>query len=266
MQFLSARASTNLGFLRNSNNNVPLKALVINHNNLFAKNPMLQKMKTADLTRKEFLFTLAQNSLFLPNFQNMLLVNIAQFRKMADWQLAETIESNLRDERGENQVGSININEAHETWHRDFLNALGMTNNQIDSSPILPTTREANERMLALEKSRSALALAGGLLFIEGVIPLEFKSIKISMEKIFPYLFVITKNDSVDQQRKKQRALRYIDDHISHDGQRHFPDLLAALQKYESNPNQYEALKYGIQVAAEAMDGMYSGILNFLYK
>jgi hypothetical protein len=130
--------------------------------------------------------------------------------------VAQELLYNLRDERGLERVcGEPIKGAAHKDWRADFLAALGIENNKTPQYNIYKFSEEDN-----------LATLCGMLLAAEFTIPPENKIVLAALEVAFPDIFRVSGQEATAEQ---QKALRYLVDHIKHDGQSHFPDLRKAI-------------------------------------
>ncbi|PIT86473.1 MAG: hypothetical protein COU33_02970, partial [Candidatus Magasanikbacteria bacterium CG10_big_fil_rev_8_21_14_0_10_43_6] len=76
----------------------------------------------------------------------------------------------------------------------------------------------------------------GALLFIEASIPTEFACILQKVEELFAL---------------NEKAKKYLEDHITHDAQKHFPELVSLLPAFESKK------------VVEGIDWMFTAKMEF---
>ena len=68
---------------------------------------------------------------------------------------------------------------------------------------------------------------------IEGTTPYVYTQLKIARDRVFAESFHADTEDT-------ERARIYIDEHIVHDAQEHYPDMLKALRPYERQSEGYQ--------------------------
>jgi hypothetical protein len=106
------------------------------------------------------------------------------------------------------------------------------------------------------------LIIDGGILhFFLGkstIVPIEFRAIRASRDQLFPEKFVVTEFDTVEEKLVKIKAVKYIDDHIIHDAQQHFPKLLKGLDHYLGRSNLACDVVQGIEKMYQVRADFYT--------
>ncbi len=174
--------------------------------------------------------------------------------------LQDVVKSNLRDEIGVDAEGQVHPENAHATWRKNFYTAMGVSEKMISEALWAPGTKKYIEYLDSLIKNGGLFQMAGALLFFEGMIPQEFSFFQNGRDKVFPDAFVDMPKDEEKEKKQKNEARRYIDDHIAHDAQSHFPELLDALSEIVHDIHSAtESVKKGIREAKEARKSFYLG-------
>lgn len=192
-------------------------------------------------------------SAFLSLFEKLVAQN-----KFPELQAAAA--SNLRDETGMDEEGNYHAELSHSTWRKDFYKQIGIVETQISQTPPTPGTKAYFDDIAALVAEGDTGKIAGALLFFEGTIPRQFNSFKRGRDTLFREECVDIEGDDATTLETKRKARIYLDDHIVHDAQSHFPDLLNALTvAVQSSPEVLEKVKVGIASAKEARKKFYQG-------
>ncbi len=190
---------------------------------------------------------------FLSLFE--ILVEQKQFPE-----LQAAAASNLRDETGMDVEGNYHVELAHSTWRKNFYQHIGIAEERIDHAASTPGTKAYFDAIAELVSEGDIGKVAGALLFFEGIIPRQFNSFKKGRDTLFREECVDTDGDDAVQREAKQKARLYLDDHIVHDAQCHFPDLLNALViATQSSETMLEKVKLGIALAKDARKKFYQG-------
>jgi hypothetical protein len=112
--------------------------------------------------------------------------------------------------------------------------------------------------------STNVYLLIGAILALKVSIPAEFKRIQKARDAIFPEVFVDRHDDSEEVKLTKHRARLYIDDHIIHDAQRHYPDLLAAIKVVTLTAEAYDYVLAGMNTIKNAKQVFYRDLAKQL--
>jgi len=226
----------------------------------FVNNEVLDAIKSGEFSREQWQTFAKQRYLAALSFENLLESGIVEAKRTGDTQLEETLQSNLNDELGVDESGEKVSEKAHETWRRDFYEALGVSEQDLKKSKAFNGTKTYSQTLENLIKNGDSLEIAGALLILEGSIPAEFKKIQEGRDKTFPDAFVDKLDDSEEIKERKARARLYIDDHIAHDSSSHYPDLIRALEKYVFNPDAFTRIKQGVEKIKDAKKEFYSSL------
>jgi hypothetical protein len=178
-------------------------------------------------------------------------MGIEKAREIGDEELAKAFFDNRNDERGIDEQGNYNPLMSHKLWREKYYSELGISPVIIESEKPTRGTVQYNNTMILLEKAKNIFALVGGFMFLEMFTSIEFYSIKKSRDFIFPEKFVISEQDSPEQRENKLSARIWIDDHIIHDGQKHYTDLLKSVLKYEKNVDEMKEIDKSITLIKE---------------
>ncbi len=226
-------------------------------NDVMIRNPFLDAMQSAELTHAQWQDFAMQRYLAALPFEKLLVAAIAASNALNDAELVAALEANLRDELGYGADGVQRAELAHETWRQDFYRALGISPQQLKQAQPWPGTlafQGAFERLMA---THDALAMAGGLLVLEGTIPYEYRRVQAGRNQTFAAVFVDNATDDAQTLAQKALARLYIDDHIDHDAKAHYPDLLNALSKYHLDPAAMQRIEMGANLIREGKNQFY---------
>ena len=223
------------------------------------KASLLKQMANKKVKLQQFLFFSIERARIANNFVFLLENAIDKAERESLESLALSLRRNLSDENGEDISGNCDLTQSHSIWRLNYLSALGFTAESLASPPMLQATRQHLDVMTSFEE-RSIFTIAGAILVLELIIPLEYSSVKRSRDFLFPELFVKSDKDSPQETIVKEQNARYIDDHIVHDSQKHYPDLLKALSAFESNKAAMEKITSSIKKVCMARLEFYRGI------
>ncbi len=191
-------------------------------------------------------------------FELLLRAAIKQSKKVGDKKLFWALDWNLRDEIGMDTRGVIRKQLAHRTWREDFYYAISITPTMLRKESTLESVKQYNRIVSDLIKENDLLVMCGALLALEATIPLEFLYLKASRDATFPKIFLLHKTDSAKIRKQKIKNRRYIDDHIIHDADMHYPTLLRALEPYAKNKKSRARIARGARVISRARKNFYA--------
>lgn len=175
-------------------------------------------------------------------------------------QIQRALQQNLNDEIGVTASGQVANELSHATWRKDFYTALGISEDELMSAAPHPATTEYFNRLREVE-NENCFVISGAILAFEFSIPLEFKKMQTGRNKTFPEIFVAADSDSPEVRESKLRACKYIDDHIVHDAQAHYPDLLKAIEASIDTEEQLQDVLRG----ARAITMTKANFLNAMF-
>lgn len=223
-------------------------------------NPFLGELEKGAMSPKGWQEFGTQRYLAAMPFERLLETCSAVSMQEGKTDLAVALKKNLADERGTDAVGNQADDLAHGTWRKDFYTALDISSAELDIAAANAGTREYVRTVESLIASNDALAMAGAVLVLEASIPREFLCVRKGMEITFPdrFKFQTTDNELVRAQKMKNR--RYIDDHVVHDAQAHYPDLLDALELYMVTESDKARFATGARTMAQAKITFYDGL------
>ena len=224
------------------------------HNNDF-----IILLRKHSLNEDQYKLYAAQRACIASKFTLLLKKCIKLADEIGDYELENALEKNLQDELGINNFGVEDPTLNHKNWKDNYLNALGINAN-IDLLPLLGATKRHVLAMSHLEASGDVYTLAGALLYMENIIPLEYRSAIISRDYLFPDEFMINPDDDNDTVKFKIKNRNYMNDHVIHDTKKHFPDLLNALGKYEENKTAMNCIKAGIELINSRRIDFYNNL------
>ena len=241
-----------------------LKDYVISENKAVVRNdPVVLALMRKQLNARQYKLYAAQRASVATNFVRLVVKAAAGARAIGDTALAEALEANAADELGHDENGVLHEDRNHRNWKLAYLRALSLNVERSDF-PLLPGTRAHSDAFLELEAGASVLRMAGALLSLENIIPLEYRAAIQSRDHLFPQLFCINDDDGPDTKRRKMAARQYLDDHVVHDACEHFPQLLHALDKYQDDPAAMHEIRAGIDFVNRHRKNFYEGLAEAL--
>lgn len=173
--------------------------------------------------------------------------------------LAEVFRSNRLDELGF-FAGKINHEYKHETWRLRTLESFGIYKDDL-TGLTLESSKKHEKVLVELSKSKDALKLIGGLLFLELFVVYEMKNLIKAFERDLPNLFP---KDGYSYDRFPFNTQEYWYGHALHDTW-HFRSIEEAIITCIGNQDQVESnlksLFKGIEKVAEAKNYLYSNEL-----
>lgn len=220
-------------------------------------NPFLDKLENGDLSKEEWRQFATQRYLAALPFKRLLKACEEAATKAGDSQLAEVVDDNLKDETGVDANGDFHTDLSHAEWRKDFYHALGIDDASLESASATEGTKEYEASLEGLIEKDDPVVMAGALLALEGTIPREFSRMKRGRDVTFPDAFVAQESDSNEERAQKARARLYLDDHITHDAQAHYPSLLGALEKYAASDSGRKKIEIGVQMITAAKKRFY---------
>lgn len=169
-------------------------------------------------------------------------------------ELGAELHMNLCDERG---IGRAFGQGAHKEWRKDFLDALHIRHEGGRSVP----------QLYNFTANDSLAILCGMILAAEYTIPPEDKRILKSLRLRFPDIFTPA-DKALPATPEQERATRYLYDHIHHDAESHFPDLMRAMNRTVGIGGNREIIS-GISRFTDERNALYDVIqqaLGFTYE
>lgn len=238
-----------------------LTKLVLSATKKIVENDFLDSLESGDLTQECWIRFAIERYKAAEVFEELLHSLIRKARLVGDAQLLEILEWNLRDETGVNIQGELDEALAHDTWRKNFYRALGVKDSDLE----IPTTNSGTKYYIQVMKQileqGDMLVMAGALLALEGSIPEEFIRIQRGRDISFPKIFVDKPTDDEKTLVQKSKARRYIDDHIHHDADMHYPSLLGALKPYTKDPDNLKRIADGVNRIAKAKKYFYDSLV-----
>ena len=142
----------------------------------------------------------------------------------------------------------------------NFLRALDITPEMIKQVEPLPATKRFLMAIDQLIIQNKPFVILGAILMTRRLIPLEFRALQISRDFLFPNRFIISKADSKEVVLRKQQACQYIDDHIMHDANEHYSDLLKSIEERGFSFSEWNDILKGIHIIKEYRNRFYNNI------
>ncbi len=226
----------------------------------FVNNEVLDALKNGEFSSEQWQIFAEQRYLAALSFEKLLEAGISEAKRIGDKDLEKTLQSNLNDELGIDQNGERVPEKAHETWRKDFYEALGVSEKDLKKAESFDGTKSYSKILEELIRNGDSLEIAGALLMLEGSIPVEFHKIQEGRDRSFSDAFVEKPNDSEQVKERKAKARLYIDDHIAHDASSHYPDLIRTLEKYVFDPEAFERIKQGVEKIKTGKQNFYKGL------
>jgi pyrroloquinoline quinone (PQQ) biosynthesis protein C len=237
-----------------------LKEYVISENKAVVRyDPVVLALSRKLIDRTQYKLYAAQRAYVATNFIRLVDKGAQLARAVGDVELAEAFQSNLNDELGVGADGQRHQELDHRVWKTNYLRALGLKAD-VQGFPLLRETRAHVDAFLDIEAKGTLLNIAGTILSLENIIPLEYRAAVASRDHLFPEIFCFEPDDDVLTWQHKETARQYLNDHIVHDSKSHFPQLLQALLKYEGDTKAMEELRAGIDMVNTYRKRFYKGL------
>jgi len=237
-----------------------LKNYVISENKAVVRDdPVVVSLLRKQLNKAQYKLYAAQRAYVASNFLRLVDKAAQLAHALGDEELALALQSNANDEIGLGPDGKIHYELNHRQWKTTYLRAIDI-DADIEGFPLLPGTQAHVNAFLEIEADGTVFSMAGAVLSLENIIPLEYRAAVSSRDHLFPEIFCVEPGDTIEVRANKQSARRYLDDHIVHDANSHFPMLLNALVKYEDNPTVMAEIKLGIDLVNSYRKRFYQGL------
>jgi pyrroloquinoline quinone (PQQ) biosynthesis protein C len=222
-------------------------------------NGFLEAVHDNRLDREQWRMFAIQRYLAAASFESLLQVGIETATEAPLPELARELQNNLDDETGVNrETGAYAESESHETWRKNFYEALGISTEDLrEDGDMLPGGRAYQSVVAGIVDRADVFEIAGALFALEASIPGEFFKIRRGRDEAYPDQFVVQQGDTADISATKRKARRYIDDHIVHDSKVHYPELLHALDDSIRTPEDLERVQVGADAVAKARRAFY---------
>jgi hypothetical protein len=241
-----------------------LKDYVISENRAVVRNdPVVLALLRKQMNARQYKLYAAQRAAVASNFVRLVVKTANAARATGDIELAAALDANADDELGRCSDGVVRPEFNHRNWKLAYLRALGLDAEAPDF-PLLHGTRAHAQAFLELEAGGGMLRMAGALLSLENIIPLEYRAAIQSRNHLFPQLFCVDAGDDVATMRRKKNASQYLDDHVVHDASEHFPQLLRALEKYQNDAAAMQEIRAGIDFVNRHRKAFYAGLAEAL--
>ena len=237
-----------------------LKDYVISENKAVVRNdPVVLALLRKSLNRTQYKLYAAQRAYVATNFIRLVDKGAGLAREAGDEELAAALQANLNDEIGMAADGNRYDALDHRQWKATYLRAIGIKAD-VKGFPLLSETRAHVNAFLEMEATGTMLSIAGTILSLENIIPLEYRAAVSSRDHLFPGIFCLSEKDDAESRSRKELARQYLNDHIVHDAKSHFPQLLQALVKYEGDPVAMREIRAGIDLVNTFRKQFYQGL------
>jgi len=222
--------------------------------------PVIRHLLQANSSTVQFKEFIIQKALIREGLIQMLMrcMDLAKHRDVDD--VAKVMCSNLDDELGVDGEGNIDNGKSHAHWLGLFLRAMNIKQSDFDNTEELLETKDYIATLNEIVESDNLFYIAGAILMLERIIPIEFRAIKTSRDQILPDVFLEQNGDNESTKATKADSRRYIDDHITHDASIHFPEMLQVLERYTHIPSAFAQMEKGMNTIIGARQNFYSGI------
>ena len=226
------------------------------------KHDVLTGFKNKSASLDQFLFFTVQKALITCNTSDFVFDCVLKAKQINNKSLLSVLMLNYLDEIGADENGKIINDNIHAVWRQDYLDALGIADADIDRAKGNTAEANYNNRMQQFVDNAKPLVQIGAFLMLERLIPLEYRAMKSSRDALFPNIFIVNAGDSEAVVQSKAVAARYIDAHITHDAQFHFPILVNALNVYQNQPQRLTEILAGIDFMVEARLSFYDDVFS----
>lgn len=241
-----------------------LKEYVISENKaVVRRDPVVLALARRELNVTQYKLYAAQRAYVATNFIRLVDKGANLARAIGDVELAAALQANLNDEIGMGEDGKTHIELDHRQWKANYLHAIGIKPD-VQGFPLLHETRAHVNAFLDIEATGTLLNIAGAILSLENIIPLEYRAAISSRDHLFPEIFCSAQEDDAEARERKYVARQYLNDHVIHDSKSHFPQLLQALLKYEIDPAAMIELRAGIDLVNTFRKQFYQGLASAL--
>jgi len=117
--------------------------------------------------------------------------------------------------------------EAHTVWLRRYLGALGLNPDVLKQTPQTPSSHHLQKIIERWTKEGRLGSLCGLLLYFEWSIGFtEYPAYRTARDLLFPEVFVEDPTDPFEVAEAKRLARMFLDHHIWHDLDHHYPGIL----------------------------------------
>lgn len=225
-----------------------------------AAHPVLAIIGSDALSPDEWRQFAVQRYLSAMIFESLLDTAITKAAKASDTALVAALTKNQDDELGMDAEGNFDKTAAHAAWRRDFYDALGIDDDLLNAHVVSPAVKAYIEIIRSVIASGEYLVMSGALLALERFFPLEFRAMQQGRDTVFADVFLDQPADDEAKKSWRARARLYLDDHILHDANAHYPDLLKALQPHTANDADMARLLAGIDAVQRAKEAFYDDL------
>lgn len=221
---------------------------------------LLAALGSNQLSKDEWRAFAAERYLASLIFEPLLDAALAKATEANDAAIADAVARNRNDELGIAADGTWRKDLAHAAWRKDFYDALGITDAMLNAAIAGPAAKAYIALLRDVLNSGDYLVMAGALLALERFLPVEFIAMRKGRDTVFADVFVDQPADDATARTARARGRVYLDDHITHDANAHYPDLLAAITPHMDNPADAKRIFAGIEAIERAKLAFYDNI------
>lgn len=222
--------------------------------------PKLVRVGSGELTKIEWRAFAVERYLTSMIFESLLEIAIAKATEAGDVAVAKALTDNQNNELGVQADGTTDTEMSHAAWRRDFYDALGITDVMLNRRVGSPSVKSYISIVRSIIATDEYLVMSGALLALERFFPIEFDMMKKGRDTVFTDVFMDQSTDDDATKATRARARLYLDDHIDHDANTHYPDLLAALQPHANNEADMARVIAGINAVENAKRAFYDAL------
>lgn len=222
--------------------------------------PTLGLVAGDQLSKEQWRAFAAQRYLSSMIFEPLLGTAMTKARDAGEQQLAVALARNHADELGMDTDGEVDGLRAHAAWRKDFYDALGVTDDMLGAHLMGKAAKTYMDTVRSVMQTDDLLVMCGALLALERYFPVEFRFMQKGRDAVFADVFLDQPGDDEEKRAWRARARLYLDDHIVHDANAHYPELLAALTPYTTDAANMERLLHGIKAVEDAKLAFYENV------
>ncbi len=222
-----------------------------------AAHPVLAMVASDKLTQDEWRDFAVERYLSAIIFEPLLGSALTAARKANDTPLTVALNDNQNDELGIDIDGVVDQSLSHVVWRKNFYDALGVDDALLNAHIGSPAVKAYMDVIRSVMMTGEYLVMAGSMLALERFFPVEFRAMQQGRDLVFADIFADQSNDTAEEKAWRAQARLYLDDHIEHDADTHFPDLLTAIQPHLDSEADMERILSGIAAIEQAKLAFY---------